>query len=469
MRSTRTWILTWIVGGLLLLELAALLSGCAPHRRRVAVHSDMRDRARLERLGEWASGPKLLRVGLCDGQAAVQLELSGPVRLLDASGASLGTVSVPGTLTCAASAGELHWSVPGGAATTIGGESGAVALHLVPLDPRHVLSYAGNSYEGEVLVLLRGDSLTLVNVIDLETYLRGVVPWEIGRPGESGLAALEAQAVAARTYTVAHLAERQEHGCDVWADTRDQVYKGRDGGDPWCDQAIANTKGLVLRYGGAEIEAYYSSTCGGVTSNVHEVWQRAARPYLRSHDDRGRDGRVHCAGSSQFSWQEHWARAELETVLQKSLPAYLDWVAASPSRQKWAGRVFEPAIRGADPRTPGALRDVRVKRRTTSGRVDVLELVTTAGMYRIRGDRTRWVLAPASGRFSILRSAWFDVASERDRQGGLVGLRVDGRGFGHGVGLCQVGALRMAELGYGYREILEHYYPGARLETAWLR
>jgi stage II sporulation protein D len=318
-----------------------------------------------------------------------------------------------------------------------------------------------------MIVLKRGGALTLVNVVDLETYLRGVVPWEIGRPGEKGLAALEAQAVAARTYTVAHLAERQEHGCDVWADTRDQVYRGLEGVDSWCDEAIASTAGLVLRHRGEEIEAYYSSTCGGVSSNVHEVWQRGERSYLRSHSDTGRDGRAFCSGSSQFTWEERWTRAELEAVLAKSLPAYLDWVAASPARRAWAGKVFEPSAGSADGGAPGRLRSLRIRSRTTSGRVGVLEVSTTAGVYRVRGDRSRWVLAPASGRFSILRSAWFDLAMERDRDGRLVGVRAEGRGFGHGVGLCQVGALRMAELGYGVREILEHYYPGAKLETAW--
>jgi hypothetical protein len=196
--TIRARILAWTVGGLLLLESAALLSGCAPHRRGAIDRSGVQERVRQERLTEWSSGPKLLRVGLANAQPAFQLELSGPVRLLDAAGASLGRVAA-GTLKCSATGLGLTWAAPGGVATVLHGEVGRVALHLVPLDPRHTLSYEGRNYEGEFLVLLRDGALTLVNVVDLETYLRGVLPWEIGRPGEKGMSALEAQSVAART------------------------------------------------------------------------------------------------------------------------------------------------------------------------------------------------------------------------------------------------------------------------------
>ncbi len=445
--------------GLLLTGLAVVVWGCAPHRRGApGPRTGERERVRQQRLHEWRSGPRLLRVGLAAGREVLVVEAPGEVDL------ATGGRTVPGgSFTIRRTAAGVEAVRSDGTVAA----SAAGPLRLAPTDPRAHLVFDGRPYDGELLAVPRDDGLTLVNVLELESYLRGVVPWEIGRPGQSGLAALEAQSVAARTYTVAHLGERQAHGFDVWADTRDQVYKGLEGTDRWCDLAIESTAGLVLRHDGAEIEAYYSSTCGGTTSNVHEVWQRPSRPYLRSHSDRGRDGKAYCAGSSQFQWHDTWTRDEIEGVLARSLPAYLDWVAASPSRTRWAGRVFEPSGSGADPREPGRLRNIRVTRRTTSGRVDRLEVVTTSGVYRIRGDRTRWVLAPASGRFSILRSAWFDVDLVRDREGRLVSVRLDGRGFGHGVGLCQVGALRMAELGHTYRAILEHYYPGARLETAW--
>lgn len=405
-------------------------------------------------------------------ETRVAVTLSGPVEFLGlgpagsasaagergASGDWLIEPAVNGGIVARSSFDLSQASVPSGR-----------SLLIRPVDPGHIVHVDGRPYAGDLVFQRRGDVLTVINAVDLETYLRGVVPWEIGRPGEAGLAALEAQSVAARTYTVSHLEERRSEGFDVWADTRDQVYKGLEGTDAWCDLAIANTAGLVLRYGGSEIEAYYSSTCGGATSNIQEVWPRPAQPYLHHHDDRWRGGAIFCAGSSQFTWQEAWTLAEIEAALAANLPSYLDWTEASPLRSRWVDRPFRPAGTGVDPRRPGRLRDLRVRDRTSSGRVGILEVVTEAGTYRVRGDRVRWVLQPASGRFAILRSSWFDLELQRTREGAISGVRASGRGFGHGIGMCQTGALGMARAGADSRAILEHYYPGTTLEPAWER
>ena len=90
-------------------------------------------------------------------------------------------------------------------------------------------------------------------------------------------------------------------------------------------------------------------------------------------------------------------------------------------------------------------------------------MVTDAGTYHVRGDRVRWVLAPASGNPTLLRSALFELELVRDGDR-LREVGVRGRGFGHGIGLCQTGALGMAAAGLTWRDILAHYYPGAALE-----
>jgi len=453
---------------------AVLLSaamGCAPHRGAWTSDRGPSAAARDARLAEWRAGPKLLRVGLASALDTAVVELAGPAELHWLPGgrspAGHGMRAEPGVwrLTAEAATGSVVAWGPDGRGWRV--DAPDHGLLVRPADPEAAIVVDGTPYAGDMAASVRGGRITLVNVVELETYLRGVVPWEIGRPGEPGLAALEAQSVAARTYTVSHLGARRDEGCDVWADTRDQVYRGLHGTDPWCDRAIANTAGLVLRSGGREIEAYYSSTCGGTTSAIEAVWPRPARGYLRAHDDRGRDGRAYCAASSQFTWEETWGADALTGILAASLPAYLDWVEASPLRGTWAGEVFRPAHAAARPDAPGALRDLRVLDRTPSGRVRTLLVRTEAGDYRVRGDRTRWVLAPDGGRFAILRSAWFDLEVRRDRDGRPVQVRAAGRGFGHGIGLCQNGALGMARLGASFRDILAHYYPGARLETAW--
>jgi len=339
------------------------------------------------------------------------------------------------------------------------------ALILRPVDVDTRVSQGDFEYRGEFLVICApiGAGLTLVNNVDLESYLKGVVPWEIGRHPEERLAALQAQAVAARTYTVSHWGARRSRGFDVFASVMDQVYKGAADEDPLCNRAVDSTAGLVLKDSGREIEAYYSACCGGVSSNIQEVWARAARPYLKKTDD-GPDqgGQAYCAESSYYHWRESWTIGQLEEILASKLPEYLDWVAESPARAKWTGPVFSPRDGSSDSHRPGKLRNLEVLSRTTSGRVANLAVSTDAGVYHVRGDRTRWVMQPASGNPFILRSAFFHLELERDGSQ-LVRVGARGRGYGHGIGLCQTGALARATQGQSYQEILGHYYAGAVL------
>jgi stage II sporulation protein D len=335
---------------------------------------------------------------------------------------------------------------------------------LQPTDPAHRVLHDGRQYRGEFLILPspKSPGLTLVNNLDLEDYLRGVVPWEIGRHGEDKLAALAAQAVAARTYTISHLGARSEHGFDVFATVMDQVYQGAKDEDELCNQAIDRTRGLVLRSGGEEIEAYYSACCGGVSSNIHEVWPLGDKPYLTSHADAVRGSRPFCADYRYYDWREEWTVSQLEAILARTLPEYLDYMGEG-SRAAWAGPRFRPARRGDNGAVPGRLKDLEILEKTTSGRVAKLALRTEAGEYLVRGDRVRWVLAPASGNPAILRSARFEVELTY-RDGGLAEIAARGKGYGHGIGLCQSGALEMARQGHDYRSILEHYYRGAVLQ-----
>lgn len=451
-------------GGLGLCLCAALLAGlagCAARHRGPAVPSGDTAVVGPRRVFE-EEGPRLLRIGLIADAEALDIDVTAPCLLLaGAERRRAGRLEAGERLRVEPDGDALVWRA--------GRRTGRAAAHLFvqPVDPAATVTWEDTPYPGELRVDARAGGLTLVDVVELETYLRGVVPWEIGRPGVEGQAALAAQAVAARTYSLSHLGEREAHGFDLWASVTDQVYRGLHGTDPHCDRAIAMTAGLVLRYEGREIDAYYSSTCGGVTSDIHEVWPRPAQPYLVSHPDSERSGAPFCAGSPRFTWSTAWSVGDLERVLETALPEYLAWLEASPARRRWAGETFRPARPGVDPRRPGQLLDLAIERRTPSGRVAALAITTEAGVYVARGDRVRWVLAPAEGRFSILQSAWFDLDLQRGADGRPVRVEASGRGFGHGIGLCQTGALEMARQGYGYQRILAHYYPGATLERAW--
>src|SRR5690606_24745040 len=116
----------------------------------------------------------------------------------------------------------------------------------------------------------------------MENYLLGVVPFEIGRVGPDLVEASKAQAVAARTYAIRYLGRRDSLGFDVFATVEDQVYGGAEGEHEPVSVAVRETAGQILTYGREPIEAFYHSTCGGVTAAIEEVWDEPPRPYLRS-------------------------------------------------------------------------------------------------------------------------------------------------------------------------------------------
>jgi len=433
----------------------AVLSGCAGPKRLPPVVIEPEGPS-----GPGRQMPDLLGVGLLENELGLEIYAESAALLVDGkSGRTLLRLDQTGQrVACERSADEVVWRS--------GGNSGrAKALILRPVDVDTRVSQGDFEYRGEFLVICApiGAGLTLVNNVDLESYLKGVVPWEIGRHPEERLAALQAQAVAARTYTVSHWGARRSRGFDVFASVMDQVYKGSADEDPVCNQAVDSTTGLVLKDGGQEIEAYYSACCGGTASNIHEVWARAPRSYLKqTADGPDRHGQSYCADSRYFHWRESWTSGQLTEILQETLPAFLDWIAESPARTKWSGPVFSPRDGTSDSRRPGKLWNLEILSRTTSGRVADLAVSTDAGVYHVRGDRTRWVLRPAGGNPFILRSAMFDLELERDGTQ-LQRVAVRGRGFGHGIGLCQTGALVRADQGQTYDEILAHYYPGAVL------
>jgi len=346
-----------------------------------------------------------------------------------------------------------NWELYDGASLQLRVESGTVvgrapagehrgSIRLEPQSDDAAMLVAGVPYRGTFRVVADGGGLTIVETVPIETYLRGVVPWEIGWLGADLIAAMEAQAIAARTYTCTRLG--QFEAFDVYADERDQVYKGEVRTSDVVDRALRATRGQVLRHDGQLIQAYYSSTCGGHTSWVERVWPKPAAPYLRGFRDAGADGASYCAGSPHFRWTEAWSGAALESTLRETVPRV----------QRWnQGRRL------------GAVVDLRVATRDESGRVLDLDIVTADEVVRVHGDPIRWVLRP-SGR-PLLRSLLFDLEIERGAGGALVRVVARGGGNGHGVGMCQTGALALARRGADAAAILAHYYRGARVERAY--
>jgi stage II sporulation protein D len=381
------------------------------------------------------------------------------IRVLVFSASTQATIAVTGAFRVTTLGATLLASEQGGTVTVhregrslqvrldSNGMNGATDNDIVIESSGSGVSVGGVWYPGNVRALMSATGgIDLVNEVGLETYLEGVVPHEIGDPGADAYAAVQAQAVAARTYALSRIRMNRERAFDVEAGVADQVYKGRERQSRLASSAVRDTRGIVLSHDGELCETYYSATCGGHTSDIRTVWpDRKAAPYLYGSLDRPADGGgAFCAGARNFRWRYSFSGRTLGAMVRQTIPAALG----------------VPADRVGD------LVDVRVSGRTASGRVRRLDIVTSKGTIPVEGDRIRRVimLDLKSGR--ILPSTLFDV--ETVMSAGRVGrVSFVGGGNGHGVGMCQNGAIGMARKGYSYPMILGHYYPGGVVQSAY--
>ena len=311
---------------------------------------------------------------------------------------------------------------------------------LVRVNPGGYLTVNNKRYRGEVGVIPVDDSLVVVNRLGLEDYLKGVVAVEMGSRPRSDSAALQAQAVAARSFAILRLGSSR--AWDLRATVADQAYGGLDVENANANAAVDATRGLVLRYNGRTVDAPYSANCGGSTAEPTEVWRAEGAPYLRRVSDQvPRSEKYYCDIGPRFRWTRDFTRDELREVLDRYLRSY-----------------------ATVPRTgPGAARNVTVRSRTPSGRAGVTVVESERGTFPLRGNDIRYVLRAPSGE--ILPSTYFSVETRAGRDGLLEQLTVRGQGNGHGIGMCQWGAIGRSRAGHTFREILGTYYPGTSVGT----
>ena len=378
----------------------------------------------------------MIRIGLLVNRDSASMTGTGGFKVVDqASGEVIGTSSPGRVWKILAKGAWIDVTSPDGVAQGL--YTGPVQLSLLSQEGR--VKVAEREYRGSLEVVSnKQGKLTIVNILDVENYLRGVVPLEIGKLGQDRIEALKAQAVAARTYTVSNLGRRKALGFDLYSTVADQVYRGY--GAEWsvADRAISETRGMIATYKGNPINAFYSSTCGGETESIEDAWGGKPIPYLRAVRDRDRGSGDFCRHSPVYEWRVEWEKKTLENILAARLP-------------------------GMDPRKAGefSLRGIDIKQRSSSGRVRLLEVKSNHGTATLRGDRIRSALRrPVRGQ-PMLRSTKFDLKS---RGGTIV---AEGGGYGHGIGMCQMGAIGMAGQGYKYDRILKHYYRGIDLSRAY--
>lgn len=308
-------------------------------------------------------------------------------------------------------------------------------------------AWNGKHWRGRMKLFLNArGTLTLATRLPLERYLEGVVPGEIGPLSDSLVEAGRAQAVAARSYSLFYKGRRGLEGFDLFATVEDQFYSPMESERPLATHCVQSTRGLVALSDGLPIRANYCSTCGGITAEAWEAWPTTPFDYLVSHPD-AESGRDWCASSPLYRWREEWSANEFEANLAKYGP---------PNGV--------PLPNGG----VGDLVDVRVVARSRSARVWWLEVETTTGVMRVHAHMLRQVLRRGGTPNSILRSNLFKVGVLRDpRTLRALAVVASGSGSGHGVGLCQTGALGMARAGKRGEAIVRHYYPGAALERLY--
>jgi stage II sporulation protein D len=268
-------------------------------------------------------------------------------------------------------------------------------------------------------------TLTIKDV-PLEEYVAAAAVSEFAPPaGDLALVEkmLEIQSIIGRTYAVSRLGRHARDGFDLCATTHCQLFEpGRLRTSRWASAAVeaaSRTEGQVLQYADQPAEALFHSDCGGHTSTATEVWGGTGRDYLVSRADGGPAKHAH------VRWEYRVGRGELAKILQ------------------------------ADPRTriEGPLTSIAVLRRDDAGRAERVAIRSRKLQKDVRGEDFRDVLARAFGARAV-RSTWFEV---KNRGADVVFV---GRGYGHGVGLCQTGALARLTARATPKDVLAFYYPG---------
>ncbi|HEU0067966.1 MAG TPA: SpoIID/LytB domain-containing protein [Nitrospiraceae bacterium] len=274
------------------------------------------------------------------------------------------------------------------------------------------------SVSGLVHLVRKGKGFLVINRVDIEEYVKGVVPAEVSSTWHPEM--LKAQAVAARTYALYQQMLSATREYDVAATVQDQVYRGKQGVDAAILRAVEDTRGLVVTYQDAPIYAAFSSTAAGLTEDAVNVWSKEY-PYLKG---------VECPFdlmSPYYQWKSSFKIDTLEQNLRQQ---------------------------GFSVGTIATITPLSFSR---GGRVAKLRVLHSGGELVLRGEELRKAVG-----YTIIPSTQFAIESiGRD-------VVLSGFGAGHAVGMCQWGAKELAELGYPFSTILRYYYPGTELQNMTL-
>ncbi|MGQ9782718.1 MAG: SpoIID/LytB domain-containing protein [Armatimonadota bacterium] len=274
------------------------------------------------------------------------------------------------------------------------------------------------SYRGVIEIKAKSHGLVLVNTVLIEDYLLGVVPAEM--PPDYPMEALKAQAITARTYALVNLGKHSSEGFDLCDTTHCQKYDGVSAETERTTEAVRSTSNLVVVYNGRLATVMYTGDCGGATRDLSQIRPDVGLSYLR--------GVVEPADMPHSSWQFSVPLSVLRDKLAE------------------CGVITATEITG-----------ISISRTDKTGRVIDFEVTTDRGKKLVSGEKVRSALGAR-----VMKSLLLTLEQSGD---GIVTFK--GKGTGHGVGLCQVGARWLASppRSYTCRQILEHYFPGVQIES----
>jgi len=348
-------------------------------------------------VAEPAAAQDTIRVAVVDGARVAELSGSD-IEVVDLGGGAFGAWRATVVRVV---------PVPGGGAVELDGRR-APAFRLRSDRP---IRLNGSEYPSPLEIVRSGDGLAVVNEVPLEDYVAGVLRAEASEKWP--LEMLRAQAVVARTYAAHHRKIAAGKAFHILASTAHQLYAGRVPATSPIWGAVRETSGQVLLWEGEVFPAFYHTESGGYTEDPRMVFAARNMPALKP---------VRCefsAGSPHFYWNLDLRLAELGDILKKNDV------------------------------NVGAIAAVEIVERTPSLRAAVVTVHGAKGSARLRGNDFRRMIG-----YDTLKSTLFAVAVDAEW------ARFSGRGYGHGVGMCQWGAKGMAEQGYTARKILEFFYPG---------
>ncbi|MCS7228048.1 MAG: SpoIID/LytB domain-containing protein, partial [Endomicrobia bacterium] len=294
------------------------------------------------------------------------------------------------------------------------------------------------SYRGYIQFSISGSYFKIINIVDIEEYLYGVLPSEIG--AWAHIEAQKAQAVSARTFFKKNITRHSSEGYSLCDTEHCQVYGGKSGESFSARQAVLSTKGEVMKYNGAIIYTYYFSCCGGRTANCSDVWS-GSYPYLISvvddpdeiYDTNDTDD--YCYNDSNYYWTYNISHTSLETRLKSN-----SYTAPANSNSTLA----ENGISTTSVDTSGRIKYFRI------------QYINPDQIKEVSGTNFRAAVGNANLKSTLLLNIAYDEITKT--------YTFSGKGSGHGVGMCQAGADSMGRKGFSYIQILQHYYKGVIID-----